>query len=332
MPTPDSEKPGTEVDPLLAEARTYFQPLEERVEHPTNPITPEKVELGKMLYFDTRLSRDGKNSCNSCHNLASFGVDNLPTSQGDAGGFGNRNSPTVLNAAFHSTQFWDGRAKDVEEQAGGPILNPDEMNIPSEAFLVSRLQETPEYPALFRAAFPGAESPVTFEHVRLAIAAFERTLVTPSPFDRYLEGDTAALSKEQRKGLKTFIKAGCTQCHNGPLLGGNSFQKFGVHGDYRSYLPATAFNDEGRKTLTGLDADKDMFKVPTLRNVEKTAPYFHNGSIRELGEAVSIMGKSQLNKDLTPVQVSQIVAFMEALTGTLPAGVSSPPAALAQSR
>jgi cytochrome c peroxidase len=202
---------------LLQRAQETFQPLPAKAINAQNPITDAKVLLGKHLFYDTRLSKTGNNSCNSCHNLATFGVDNLPTSKGDNGGFGNRNSPTVLNAATHAFQFWDGRAKDVEEQAGGPILNPVEMAIPSKDFLITKLKGIKEYNDMFKAAFPTASDAVTYENVQNAIAAFERTLLTPSPFDKYLSGDHKALTSEQRIGMKTFMDAGCIQCHSVPI-------------------------------------------------------------------------------------------------------------------
>src|ERR1035437_1413430 len=302
---------------LLQQAQVFFQPLPNRAESTDNPITPEKIKLGKLLYFDTRLSKTGNNSCNSCHNLATYGVDNLPFSKGDAGKLDDRNSPTCLNAAFHVAQFWDGSAKDVEEQAGVPILNPVEMAIPSKAFLEKKLKGTKEYVGLFKAAYPTDKEPLTFINIQKSIGAFERTLVTPSPFDNYLKNNYTALNTDQKAGLKTFIDIGCIQCHNGIAIGGSSFQKFGVYGDYRTFTHSTS-NDEGRKKITKQESDKDFFKVPSLRNVAKTFPYFHDGSVSDLKEAVLIMGKAQLNKDLTEAQVKEIVAFLNSLTGNLP--------------
>lgn len=306
-----------------------FKALPAVAENPENPITPAKIELGKALYYDTRLSKTGNNSCNSCHNLATFGVDNLATSKGDAGKFGERNSPTVLNAAFHSFQFWDGRAKDVEEQAGMPILNPVEMAIPSKDFLVKKLSGIKEYQDMFAAAFPNEKASLTYENLQKAIAAFERTLVTPAPFDKYLNGDMSALTQEQVDGLKTFMEVGCTTCHNGASLGGNTFQKFGVSADYRTILKPKV-NDEGKKKATKAESDKDMFKVPGLRNITKTAPYFHDGSVKDLSEAVKIMASLQLNKNLTEAQTTSIVKFLESLTGEVPASAKEIPAMLAK--
>jgi len=313
---------------LLAQAKTIFQPLPALAENAVNACTPEKVKLGKALYFDTRLSKTGNNSCNSCHNLNKFGVDNLATSPGDAGKFGDRNSPTVLNAAVHTTQFWDGRAKDVEEQAGMPILNPVEMDIPSKEFLVNRLKEIEYYKTAFAAAFPDAKDPLTYDNLAKAIAAFERTLLTPSKFDEYLAGNTNALTHEQKLGLQSFINTGCTTCHNGVAIGGNSFQKFGAIEDYRGYTHSKV-NDEGLKAITKNEADKDKFKVPTLRNITKTFPYFHDGSISDLDEAIKIMAKIQLDNELSWQERANIIEFLKSLESDLPEEVKKAPAELA---
>ncbi len=312
---------------LLSRAKEIFQPLPSLADKPSNPHSEAKVDLGKMLYYDTRLSLTGNNSCNSCHNLSTYGVDNEPFSKGDNGGLGGRNSPTTLNAALHTAQFWDGRAADVEEQAGMPILNPAEMAIPSKDFLVNRLKGITDYQNAFASAYPGEKEPLNYNNLQKAIGAFERTLLTPSPFDRYLEGDVHALSDEQRRGLKTFINLGCVQCHSGVAAGGNGLQKFGVHADYSS-LTGSAKHDEGRKEVTGKDSDRDMFKTPSLRNVEKTAPYFHDGSVKDLASAVKIMGKLQLNQDLSDSEVKVITAFLKSMTGEVPMAAKEVPAAL----
>lgn len=302
---------------LLASAKTYFSPLPLIAKNPDNPKTKKKIELGHKLYFDTQLSKDQTISCNSCHNLATYGVDNQTTSIGDDGGRGTRNSPTVLNAALHSTQFWDGRAADVEEQAGMPILNPVEMAIPDETFLVERLKQDPEYPILFQEAFPGEEDPLTFSNISLSIALFERELLTPSPFDDYLKGDNNAISAEAKKGLNEFIEAGCITCHSGALVGGNLFQKFGVYGNYWEFTGGDS-TDTGRFNETKVEADKYMFKVPSLRNVAETHPYFHDGSVSDLKEVIGIMAKVELNKDLSPEQVTSIYQFLESLSSPEP--------------
>lgn len=302
---------------LLSDAQTFFQPLPQVATSESYPITDEKVALGKVLFLDTRLSKDGNNSCNSCHMLDKYGVDNLSVSPGDLGQNGMRNSPTVYNAAIHTSQFWDGRAKDVEEQAGMPILNPVEMNIPNEQFLIDRLSQIIEYQDLFELAFPDDEEPISYENLKMAIGAFERTLMTPSHFDDFVRGNFDALSKAEKKGLNEFIDVGCVTCHTGPALGGNLLQKFGVYGDYWE-LTGSDPVDLGRFDVTGNEIDKYMFKVPSLRNIEKTGPYLHDGSISDLKEVIRIMGKLQLNKDLTNEQVDNIEAFLKSLTGNLP--------------
>lgn len=309
---------------LLTTARNFFEPLPALAENKDNAISPEKVHLGKQLFYDTRLSRTGNNSCNSCHNLATYGVDNKATSTGDAGKNGERNSPTVLNAALHGSQFWDGRAKDVEEQAGMPIMNPVEMGIPHKDFLLKRLASVPEYKKQFATVFPQDKNPVTYENLQKAIAAFERTLITPSKFDMFLEGNLTALNTDEKDGLKSFMDAGCTTCHNGSVLGGKMFQKFGLVTDYHPFTGSNT-KDEGRKNVTRQESDKDLFKVPGLRNIAKTYPYFHDGSVAGLEKAVSVMAKVQLNKDLNDEEVKSIVTFLNALTGEVPADAKKIP-------
>jgi cytochrome c peroxidase len=299
---------------LMDLARSFFKALPREAGSAENPVTDAKVHLGYVLFYDTRLSKTGHNSCNSCHNLASFGVDNVATSIGDAGLPGDRNSPTVFNAALHNMQFWDGRAVTVEEQAGMPILNPDEMAIPHKGFLVARLHKDTMYHRLFTAAFPDEPEPVSYANVRKAIGAFERTLLTPSRFDQYMDGDQAALHNEEKEGLSLFIKAGCADCHHGVGVGGGAMQKFGIYTDYRT-LTKSRLDDEGRTKVTGKKSDADVFKFPGLRNIEKTYPYFHDGSIARLDSTIIIMAKSQLNKELTQTDVQGIIAFLKTMTG-----------------
>jgi cytochrome c peroxidase len=327
-----AEKPKPALTPaqdqeLWLKAKNIFKALPAVAENPENPLTPEKVKLGKLLYFDKRLSAKGNNSCNSCHNLNTFGVDNLPTSPGDEGKNGDRNSPTSFNAALHTMQFWDGRAKDVEEQAGMPILNPVEMNIPSEAFLLKRLKEIELYKTQFAAAFPESKEPVTYDNLKKAIGAFERTLLTPSRFDEYLTGKKDALTADEKRGMLAFFDAGCNTCHNGVAIGGNSLQKFGSFYDYREFLKGGK-NDEGRKDVTKSEFDKDFFKTPSLRNVTKTHPYFHDGSVAGLEDAIKIMAKLQLDKDLTDEEAGSIKTFLQSLEADLPADVKQVPAEL----
>jgi cytochrome c peroxidase len=281
-----------------------------------NPITAEKVELGKMLYFDPRLSRSWLISCNTCHNLGLAGVDLVETSVGHGWQRGPRNAPTVLNAVFNTSQFWDGRAANLMEQAMGPVQAAVEMNSePSR--VVATLKSIPEYVERFQTAFPGEQDPVTFENMARAIEAFEATLLTPgSPFDRYLEGDAAALSADERQGLDLFSTKGCTACHNGVNLGGSGFFKFGVvRTPDAAVLPP---GDRGRFAVTNSDADEYLFRTPTLRNVALTAPYFHSGTVWDLGQATELMGAVQLGADLTSEEVTMLVAFMNSLTGEQP--------------
>lgn len=274
----------------------------------------KQVALGKKLYFDKRLSVNDQQSCNSCHLLGDgkAGVDNLPTSPGAIKGKkGTRNSPTVLNAKFHIAQFWDGRAKDLVEQAKGPILNPVEMAMPSEKATVKKLSAVKEYPAMFDEAFPKAKvKGVTYNKIAAAIARFEETLVTTDRFDAFLKGDDKALNETEREGLKLFMDTGCTTCHNGNLLGGKMYQKMGLVKPYKNQ------KDQGRFEVTKNEADKMMFKVPALRNVALTAPYFHDGQTKTLKEAIKIMADIQLGKQLTDDQVAKIEAFLKALNNT----------------
>ncbi len=301
---------------LNERARQIFGTLPEIAENPNNIVTDEKVELGKKLYFDKRLSKDNTQSCNTCHNLNTFGVDNKPTSIGNDGKAGSRNSPTTLNAALHFAQFWDGREPDVEAQAGGPILNPIEMAMPNEQAVINRLSKIEEYVELFSKAFP-EEPSITYDNLKKAIGAFERKLITPSKFDDYIAGNDDVLNEKEKKGLQTFIDAGCITCHSGNLLGGNSYQKFGLFANYWEHTKSKNI-DNGRFDVTKNESDKYFFKVPSLRNIEKTAPYFHDGSVEDLGEAIQIMSKTQLGKDLTDEEINDIIIFLKTLTGEVP--------------
>ena len=272
---------------------------------------PQKVELGKMLYFDPRLSKSGFISCNSCHNLATGGVDNLPRSIGHKWQFGGINAPTVLNARYNIAQFWDGRAKDLKEQAGGPIENPVEM-ASSHAMAVKVVKSIPEYVKRFKQVY-GTEQ-IDIDKITDAIAAFEETLITPNArFDQWLRGDDNALTEEEKEGYALFKSKGCISCHSGVAVGGNSFQKFGV---VKPYEKDTV--NLGRYEVTGKESDKYVFKVPTLRNIELTAPYFHDGSTYDLSEAVDVMAEYQLGVQLTPEENRKIVAFLKTLTGEQP--------------
>jgi cytochrome c peroxidase len=272
--------------------------------------TQARIDLGRMLYYDKRMSINDEIACNTCHLLDRYGVDNEPTSPGHEGRRGERNSPSTYNAAFHVAQFWDGRAADVEEQAKGPVLNPVEMGMPSEDYVLRVLRAIPGYEPLFEAAFPEADEPITYDHFAVAVGAFERGLVTPSRFDDFLEGDTGALSAQERKGLELFLDVGCITCHNGAPVGGLVYQKLGLVVPFES-------EDVGRMKVTGNEADEHVFKVPSLRNVAETHPYFHDGSVATLDEAVRLMGKHQLGKDLDDEQVALLLAFLESLTGRI---------------
>jgi cytochrome c peroxidase len=306
-----------EVDP--AKLR-LFAPLPEVVPVKGEPLSDEKVALGRMLYFEARLSRDHKVSCNSCHDLARYGVDGEPTSEGFKGQRGDRNSPTVYNAAAHFVQFWDGRAAHVEEQAKGPVLNPVEMALPNDKRAVATLKSMPEYVDAFKKAFPGQKDPVTFDNMARAIGAFERKLMTPSRWDKFLRGDNAALTPEEKAGFNAFTAAGCQTCHMGALLGANLYQRLGA---MKPYPDAT---DPGRFKVTKSEGDRMMFKVPSLRNIEKTAPYFHNGKIASLDKAVAEMAEYQIGRQLTPVEIQSIVTFLKSLTGEIPGDYIKAPA------
>lgn len=292
---------------LIAEpAKEPIQPIKA-----AKPSNPKLVELGKKLYFDPRLSKSGFISCNSCHNLSMGGTDNLRTSIGHNWSKGPINSPTVLNSSLNLAQFWDGRAADLKAQAAGPIANPGEMAFTHE-LAVDMLKSIPGYVNEFKSAFN--HNKLTIEEVTLAIAAFEETLVTPnSRFDKWLQGDKKALTQQELTGYNLFKNSGCIACHNGPAVGGNSFQKMGLVEPYKAESDA-----QGRVAVTGKDSDRFNFKVPTLRNVELTYPYFHDGGAATLTEAVDIMGRLQLGKKFTKEENASIVAFLKTLTGEQP--------------
>ena len=299
---------------------SVFTPLPERMDAAGGPAPAALVDLGRMLYYEKRLSKSQELSCNSCHDLTAFGVDGQPTSDGHKGQTGDRNSPTVYNAARQVAQFWDGRAADVEAQAKGPILNPIEMAMPSEHIVITTLQSMPEYVDAFKKAFPNEPKPVTYDNLGKAIGAFERGLVTPARFDAFLKGDENALGAEEKAGLKIFLKAGCQTCHNGAGEGGTSFQKVGA------VKPFPRSDDPGRYKVTKAEPDRGVFKVPSLRNIEKTGPYFHDGKTATLEAAVRDMAEYQLGKTLTDQEVGQVVVFLRALTGQLPTDYIKEPA------
>jgi cytochrome c peroxidase len=298
---------------LREEALGLFEPIPGS---PDPAPAPAAVELGKALFFEPRLSEGHNISCNTCHNLGTGGADLAPVSLGHRWQKGGRNSPTVLNATYNTAQFWDGRAADLTEQAGGPMVNPVEMGSTQE-HVVEQLKGIPGYLPLFAAAFPADADPVNFPNAEAAIAAFEQTLITPNaPFDRFLRGDDAAMTEEQQAGLRAFIDQGCAACHNGVNLGGNSYQPFGVveKPDWTILPPG----DKGRFEVTRAAEDAYVFKVPTLRNIAITPPYFHSGSVWDLNLAVGVMGSAQLGAALDATQEASIVAFLDSLTGEMP--------------
>ncbi|MCC6809780.1 MAG: c-type cytochrome [Deltaproteobacteria bacterium] len=298
----------TEIDPVKLQ---LFGALPDKMPRGKAEITEERVKLGRILYDETRLSRGGELSCNSCHDLATYGVDHKKTSEGHKKQLGSRNSPTVYNAAGHISQFWDGRAADVEEQAKGPILNPIEMAMPDEKTVVAELKKVKEYDELFKKAFPGEPSPITYNNVANAIGAFERLLVTPSRWDKFLKGDKNALTAEEKIGFNKFNDTGCVACHSGVFVGGAMYQKMGLVKPYES-------KDLGRFEVTKQESDKMMFKVPSLRNVEKTGPYFHDGAVATIEDATKLMAKHQLGRELSDADTAAIVAWMKTLTGEIP--------------
>ena len=288
-----------------------------QAQEPIQPIVPPKqlnigqAELGKKLYFDPRLSKSGFISCNSCHNLSMGGTDNIKTSIGDKWQQGPINAPTVLNSSLNVAQFWDGRAADLKAQAGGPIANPGEMAF-SHTLAIGIVESIPAYSREFKQVF--GKDKIDIDQVTLAIAEFEKTLVTPnSRFDQWLLGKRDALSAEELAGYQLFKSSGCVACHNGPAVGGNSFQKMGVVQPYKASSPA-----EGRSAVTGKEIDRFSFKVPTLRNVEMTYPYFHDGAADTLTQAVDVMGRLQLGKNFSKDENARIVAFLKTLTGDQP--------------
>lgn len=281
-------------------------------------MTEELIDLGRMLYFEPRISATGNMSCNTCHGLNNYGMDGLRFSFGHTGNPVGRNSPTVYNAALHVAQFWDGRAATVEEQAKGPILASGEMGMPSGDRVVEVLKSIPGYMPHFQAAFPGDSDPITYDHVGQAIGAFERRLMTPGRFDEFLAGDQTALTEREKEGLALFIQTGCTACHYGPALGGNSYATLGAQEPYTT-------NDLGRYAVTGKETDKYVFKVPSLRNVAVTGPYLHDGSIPTLESMVQLMVRHQLGKQLSSDDVDTMVIFLRSLTGELPAEYTAAP-------
>lgn len=300
------KKPEIDKMALMTNAKAVFQPLPAKMPGSEND-TPELIALGEKLYFDVRLSKENNQSCNTCHVVDNngAGVDNKPTSPGSiANTIGVRNSPTVLNAGFHFVQFWDGRSPNLKEQAKGPILNPIEMGIVDSMSAVKRIATVDEYKEIFKKV----NMTITYDNIAGALAAFERTLITKDRFDMFLKGNPQALTDVEAEGLSLFIDKGCTTCHTGPLLGGNMYQKMGL------LKPFADTTDVGRFAITKNINDKFIFKVPSLRNVALTYPYFHDGKVADLKTAVITMADIQLAKTLTEDETTKIVSFLESLS------------------
>jgi cytochrome c peroxidase len=300
---------AADAEMLIRRANRFFSPLTDAMPG-SEDDTSERIALGKKLFFEKRLSVNDSQSCATCHRLEDgfAGVDNLATSPGARGEQGTRNSPTVLNAGWQDSQFWDGRAEDLVEQAKGPILNPVEMGMPDEQAVEIKIQGIAEYRDAFARAFPGDEPAITYQNIAEAIAAFERTLITPARFDDFLNGDAGALSEAEQRGLNTFLKLDCKSCHDGKLLGGETYEPLGKENPYENQA------DQGMYLLTKDEDDRMFFKVAPLRNVALTAPFFHDGKIETLDEAVRKMAWLQLDEEITDQQVSDITGFLKALT------------------
>lgn len=280
---------------------------------------PNRVALGRLLFHDPRLSKNREISCNTCHVLYKFGIDAKPTSIGVGSARGRRNAPSVFNAATQIAQFWDGRAVDVETQATSQIMNPLDMAMPSEAAVIKVLSQVPRYVPLFRKAFPNDKHPVSLKNVGQAIGAFERGLVSNSRWDRFVAGDSAALTAGETAGLRVFRQRGCIVCHAGPQVGGTSFQKLGA------VVPWPNQSDQGRIEITKYPPDRMVFKVPSLKNVVETAPYFHDGSTSSLGVAIRLMGRHQLGIELGDDEIRAIAEWMRSMTGAAdPAIIATP--------
>ena len=306
--------------PLSKAELARFAVLPTIMAPPRMERTAAQIALGRQLFYETLLSNGHDVSCNTCHPLNGYGADGRKVSFGDVGHAGDRNAPTVYNAAGHVAQFWDGRAATVEEQAKGPILNSAEMAMPNSEAVLAHMRESAAYRAAFEAAFPNERNPITYDNIGRAIGAFERGLVTPSRWDRYLAGDTAALTATEQRGLATFVRVGCVNCHAGPYVGGQLYMKLGA------VKPWPTTTDSGRITVTRDPADLFVFKVPSLRNVSKTGPYFHDGSVASLDSAIRLMAHYQLGLELSDAQVSAIHAWLNSLTGDLPAEyIAQPP-------
>jgi cytochrome c peroxidase len=308
---------NNEDEDLLKKAAQIFSPLPQVMLSKKNPVTPEKVKLGKILFYETRISVDGTVSCARCHPIGLYGADGLRKAIGNNCKVNPRNAPTIFNAAGQISAHWIGNRTDVEDQARQSVIGPPSFGMPSNEAVERRLREIKGYMDLFQKAFPKDNDPITVDNFSKAVGAFERTLVTPSRFDAFVKGDQTALTGPQKRGFKTFMETGCIMCHSSAYLGGQTYQKFGL---LESYWQVTKSKDvdEGRYVVTKNESDRYVFKVPMLRNVEMTSPYFHDGSVDRLHDAVWVMGKIQLGRDLTKSQVEDILLFLRSLTGSIP--------------
>jgi cytochrome c peroxidase len=319
---PEGSRAGAVSDELSPRLLRRFRALDAvSVDGPPDP----RVRLGRLLYYDTRLSTSGTVACQTCHPLERYGATGDAVSIGVKGQHGSRNAPSTYHAAGHFRQFWDGRVATIDEQAKGPIINPSEMGMTPEA-VVATLANIPAYREEFERAFPGEDRPITFDNVSKAIAAFERGLITPGRWDLYLRGDTNALTPKEKEGAKLFANLGCMVCHTGEYIGGSMMEKVGVQ------VPWPNQKDRGRANVTGSPADAMVFKVPSLRNVARTAPYFHDGSVNTLDEAVRMMALHQLGLELADDEVSAMVAWLGSLTGDIPHAYIARPTPVADAR
>jgi cytochrome c peroxidase len=321
---PTSDTPGSTArpsmtGPLTSAELAAFAPLPTRMLADSAAPSEDVVALGRALFYETLLSGGHNVSCNSCHPLNGFGADGRARSFGDHGQTGGRNAPSVYNAAGQIAQFWDGRAATVEEQAKGPVLNPAEMGMPDAEAVLIHLRAMPIYRAQFAKAFPGERTPITYDNVGKAIGAFERGLVTPSRWDAALGGDTTALTPDERHGARLFVATGCAACHNGAYVGGSMYMKAGL----KTPWPIVA--DSGRFAVTKKPEDLFVFKVPSLRNVAMTGPYFSDGSVASLDEAIRLMGRHQIGVELSAADIASLKAFLGALTGTIPVAYTAFP-------
>jgi cytochrome c peroxidase len=291
-----------------------------RTPTPATELAALRIDLGRRLYYDAHLSENASVSCNSCHQLTKYGVDpGKPVSFGHNQRPGGRNSPTVYNAGLQFVQFWDGRAATLADQASGPMMNPVEMGMSGPAAVLAYIRSRPDYIQQFRAAYPGVKDPITLDNVTNAIAAFEAGLQTPARWDKYLQGDSSALTDAEKQGLRIFLRTGCAACHAGTAMGGNSYEQLGASRNWPDH------SDVGRSGVTHQPGDAMYFKVPILRNVENTGPWFHNGKVQTLDEAVRLMAKHEAGQNLSDTEVRSIVVFLHALTGEIPQRYIQPP-------